>query len=356
MSDDSDDSQKTEDPTARRLEDARKKGQVPISRELNTWIMLFAGTLIIATMGPSFMAQLSDIMVIFIAKPDQLPEAPGGFSIILGQTFWKVVGLLALPVLGLMLAAFAGPFAQTGPIFAPDVIVPDLSKLSPKKGFERIFSRRSLAELFKGLFKIAIIGIISYMVLHPYYGQVDHFVGLPMPMLMEEMRALFTHLMIGILVVLAILAGVDLVYQRNEFMKRMRMTKQELKDEYKQSEGDPLIKAKLRQLRAQRARKRMMANVPKADVVITNPTHFAIALAYRPEEMDAPICLAKGADHIALKIREVAKENKITIVENPPLARVLYSTVEIDQIVPPEHYKAVAEVISYVFKLKGRIK
>ena len=162
--------------------------------------------------------------------------------------------------------------------------------------------------------------------------------------------------MIGILVALAVLAGIDVVITRNEFMKKMRMTREERKEEFKQSEGDPMIKGKLRQLRMQKARQRMMQNVPKADVVITNPTHFAVALQYDSEGMDAPICLAKGADNIAFKIREVAKEHKIAIVENPPLARVLFDTVEIDAAVPPEHYKAVAEVISFVFRMKGRIK
>ena len=155
---------------------------------------------------------------------------------------------------------------------------------------------------------------------------------------------------------LAVLAAADVLYQRNEHLKKMRMTRQELRDEYKQSEGDPHVKAKLRQLRSEKARQRMMQAVPSATVVITNPTHYAVALKYMPEEMEAPVCVAKGMDAIALRIREVAQENGIVLYENKPLARILYDTVEIDDMVPPEHYKAVAEIISFVFKLKGRIK
>ena len=162
--------------------------------------------------------------------------------------------------------------------------------------------------------------------------------------------------MIGILVALLVIAVADLLYQRHEHNKKMRMTKQELKDEYRQSEGDPQVKAKLRQLRTERARRRMMQNVPRADVVITNPTHYSIALEYKPEVMDAPVCLAKGLDSVALKIREIAKDNNIVIYENPPLARALYDVVELDEMIPPEQYKAVAEVISFVFKTKGRSK
>ena len=353
--DDNDDSQKTEDPTPKRLEEARKKGQVAMSRELNNWVMLLAGTLVVALAGPSFMSALAETLKGFIEHPERMPPVPGGFSTILGETFWRVAGLMALPMILLMLAAFLAPFAQVGPLFAPETVKPDLSKLSPVKGFERLFSRRALAEFAKGVFKITLIGVVCYMALKPYYGQVDHFVGMPVEDMMRETMVLFVRLMIGVLVALAILAGIDVVYQRNEHLKKMRMTRQELRDEYKQSEGDPHIKAKLRQLRADKARKRMMQAVPQATVVITNPTHFAVALKYDPDTMDAPLCVAKGADNVALRIREVAKENDVTVYENPPLARVLYSTVDIDEAVPPEHYKAVAEVISFVFRLKGRL-
>ena len=164
---------------------------------------------------------------------------------------------------------------------------------------------------------------------------------------------MFFRLMAGVLVVLFILALIDVVYQRMEYMKKMRMSRQEIKDEHRQSEGDPQMRARLRQLRMQKAQQRMIQNVPRADVIITNPTHFAVALKYDGLTMDAPVCLAKGVDDVAFRIREVATEHKISIVENRPLARALYDTVDIDEAIPVEHYKAVAEIISYVFRMRG---
>ncbi len=356
MADDDDDSQKTEDPTPKRLEEARKKGQIALSRELNTWLMLLTGTVIIGTMSGGFMTELTVYMRGFIEHAGDLPQVPGGFRETLGGSFWKVLGMMTLPLLALMFMAFVGPFLQVGPIFATEVIKPDLSKISPVKGFKRLFSMRSIVEFVKGILKLSIIGFVGYLLLSPFFGKLEHLVGLPIEAMMHEMLALVLRLMVGVLVVLLVVAVADVVYQRTEHMKKMRMSKQELKDEYKQSEGDPQIKGKLRQLRAERARQRMMANVPGATVVITNPTHYAVALKYEPDTMEAPICVAKGADNIALKIREIAKENKVTIYENPPLARTLYSVIELDETVPPEHYKAVAEVISFVFRQQGKIQ
>lgn len=355
MAEDDDDSQKTEDPTPKRLEEARKKGQIALSREMNTWLMLLAGTIIIGTMSGSFMTDLTVYMRGFIEHAGDLPQVPGGFRETLGASFWKVFGLMALPLLALMFMAFIGPFIQVGPIFATEVIKPDVSKISPIKGFKRLFSMRSIVEFVKGLLKLAIVGFVGYLLLAPFFGKLEHLVGLPIQAMMHEMLALVLRLMAGVLVVLLVVAVLDVLYQRNEHMKKMRMSKQELKDEYKQSEGDPQVKGKLRQLRAEKARQRMMANVPGATVVITNPTHYAVALKYEPDTMEAPICVAKGADNIALKIREIAQANKVTIYENPPLARTLYSVIEIDEIVPPEHYKAVAEVISFVFRQQGKL-
>ncbi len=355
MAEDGDDSQKTEEPTPKRLEEARKKGQIALSRELNTWLMLLTGTIIIGTMSGSFMSELTVYLRGFIEHAGDLPQVPGGFRETMGVSFWKVLGLMTLPLLALMFMAFIGPFMQVGPIFATEVIKPDLSKISPIKGWSRLFSMRSIVEFVKGILKLAIIGTVGYLLLSPFFGKLEHLVGLPVEAMMHEMLALVMRLMAGVLVVLLVVAVADVVYQRNEFMKKMRMSKQELKDEYKQSEGDPQIKGKLRQLRAEKARQRMMANVPGATVVITNPTHYAVALKYEPDTMEAPICVAKGADNIALKIREIAEANKVTIYENAPLARTLYSVIEIDDIVPPEHYKAVAEVISFVFRQQGKL-
>ncbi|MGB4107071.1 MAG: flagellar biosynthesis protein FlhB [Alphaproteobacteria bacterium] len=351
-----DDTQKTEEPTPKKLEEARKKGQVALSREINNWVMLLAATILITAFSGPVFKDLTLLMQTYIENAHDIPSAPGGLHIALGEGLKKVLLILGLPFAFLMLAAFLAPFVQVGPLFAPEIIKPDFSKISPMKGFQRLFSMRSIMEFVKGLLKIIVISIVGTVILYPYFGQLDHMVGQPIPLLMDEMKSLVVRLMVGILVVLLVIAVIDLLYQRYEHYKKMRMTKQELKDEYKQAEGDPHIKARLRQLRTEKARQRMIQAVPRADVVITNPTHYSIALEYKPDTMEAPVCIAKGIDNVALRIREVAKEHNIVLYESPPLARVLYDTVDIDETIPSEHYKAVAEVISFVFKLRGRVR
>lgn len=355
MAEDDDDSQKTEDPTRKKLEEARKRGQVAISREINNWIMLLAATLLVGVASPGMMSVLTHFLRSYIEQAGSLPGAPGGIATVLSGSFWHVLGIIALPLMLLMFAAFIGPFIQVGPLFAPESIKPDVSKISPMAGFKRLFSKRALMEFVKGLLKISIIGFVGYVLMKPYFPGIDHMVGMPLPLMLDELYALVMRLLTGMMFVLLIVAIADVVYQRVEHHKKMRMTKQEVKDEYRQSEGDPHVRAKLRQLRAEKARQRMMQAVPQADVVITNPTHYAIALKYKPEEMDAPVCVAKGVDNVALRIRELAKENNVVIYEAPPLARALYDVVELDEMIPAEQYKAVAEVISYVFKMKGRM-
>lgn len=350
-----DDAQKTEEPTAKRIEESRKKGQVALSREVNNWVMLFAGTLLVGGMATPMMLKMMDMFTFYLESAHALPATPGGMKLILGETYLKVLQAMTLPLILLVVAAFISPFAQVGPLFAPEAVKPDWSKVSPIKGFGRLFAKRSLVEFAKGILKISMIGLIGVIIVAPYFAGIEHFVGLPIALLMKELQSIMISLMIGVLVVLMVIAAVDLVFQRADHHKKMRMTQQEVKDEYKQTEGDPHVKARLRQLRAERARQRMMQAVPSADVVITNPTHYSIALKYDPETMEAPICVAKGVDDVALRIREVAKENNIEIFENKPLARSLYPLVEMDDIIPLEYYQAVAEVISYVFKRKGRL-
>ena len=350
-----DDAQKTEEPTQKKLDEARKKGQVALSREVNNWIMLLAGTLLIAGAASWVMSDLTVMMTAFIAQAHLMPELPGGMGHLLGGIFFEVLYILALPLLFLMFAAFIGPFAQVGPLFAPESLAPKMDKISPIKGFSRIFSMRSFMEFVKGILKLGLVAAVGFALLYPFFGSVDHLVGIPFPKFLSEMHALVLRMLAGILIVMLVVAVVDLTFQRQQHHKKMRMSKREVKDEYRQAEGDPQIRAKLRQLRNERARNRMMQAVPEADVVITNPTHFAIALKYKPDEMDAPVCIAKGQDLIALRIREIAKEHNIVIYEDKPLARSLYDLVEIDQTIPADQYKAVAEVISFVFRQKGRL-
>jgi flagellar biosynthetic protein FlhB len=349
-----DDSQKTEDPTPRRLEEARKRGQVIYSREVSSWIMLFVATLLVVALGPGIMADIRDAAKLYISQAHALPVEGPGLRTILTQVLLKIVSIVALPFLALMAAGILSGVAQTGPLFTFDPIKPDIGKISPLRGWQRLFSLKSIMEFVKGLLKLAVVSAAGFYVLLPYFPGAEHFVGQDVSASLFDLRTLFLKLMIAVLVVMFFIAIMDYMYQRHDFMSKMRMSKQELKEEYKQTEGDPHVKARLKQLREQKARQRMMQAVPEADVVITNPTHYAVALKYDSKEMQAPQMVAKGADEVAQRIRLVAEEHKVTIVENAPLARALYDSMEIEQIIPEEHFKAVAEVISYVFKLKGK--
>lgn len=351
-----DDSQKTEDPTPKKLQEARKRGQVAMSREVNNWAMLFAGTLFIGVMVGPMMTGMAGVLRSFIEKSYMLPDLSNGVGLLLSQTFLQIMYYMILPLLLFVAAAFLSPFLQIGPLFAPDIIKADLSKISPLKGITRLFSMRSLVEFAKGVLKLCVVGIVGTIIIYPYFDKFEHMVDMPAFQVMEEMKDLVIRMMVGVLTILLVIAVIDYLYQRFEYNKKMRMSRQEIRDEYKQSEGDPQIKGKLRQLRAEKARQRMMQAVPTADVVITNPTHYSIALKYDPDQNPAPIVVAKGVDEVALRIRTIAKEHNIVLYENKPLARALYDVVEIDEMIPTEHFKAVAEIISYVFKLKGKIK
>lgn len=350
----SDDSQKTEEPTARRLEEARKRGQVVFSREITNWAMLFAATMLVLMAAPPVMSDLKTTLRVFLEQPHRIPADGAGLGQTLTGLFLHVGGALALPLLALIAVGVLSGFVQTGPLLTTDPVKPDLSKISIMKGFGRLFSMRSIMEFVKGLIKLAAVSLAGVLVLMPYFDGIEHFVGLDFGQAMFDLQSLFLKMMIAVLAVLFVLAVMDYLYQRHDFMQKMRMSKQEIKEEFKQTEGDPHVKARLRELRERRARQRMMQAVPEADVVITNPTHYAVALKYDTKEMPAPMLVAKGADLVAEKIKEIAKENKVPIVENAPLARALYDSMELEQIIPAEHYKAVAEVIRYVFKLKGK--
>lgn len=349
-----DDSQKTEAPSPRKLEEAHQRGQVVNSREVNNWFILFTATVIVVMAGPGIMNDIKDLFKNFLEQSYAVPTDPAGLGGVMQGLFLHVGRDVILP---LVLLSFAGAFSgflQTGPLFTLDPLTPDISKISIFKGFERLFSKRSLMELLKGIVKLALVSTAAIIVLRPYLDGVEHFVGLDISQSMFELKALFLKMMVAVLSVLFVLAIIDYIFQREEFMKTMRMSKQEIKEEFKQTEGDPHVKGKLRQLREQKARQRMIQAVPTADVVITNPTHYAVALKYDTVKMDAPMMVAKGVDAVAEKIKAVAKENNVPIVENATLARALHGSMEIDQTIPREQYKAVAEVISYVFKLKGR--
>jgi flagellar biosynthetic protein FlhB len=352
--DSSDESQKTEDPTPRRLEEARKRGQVVYSREINNWMVLFAATVLVVMAGPHIMSDIKDVLRNFLEQSYAIPTDPVGLTNVLRALCFRIGGDIILPLLCLAFAGALAGFLQTGPIFTTDPITPELSKISLAKGFQRLFSTRSMIELLKGVIKLILVSVAVVMALRPYFNTIEHFVGLDISQTLFEMQSLFLKMMVAVLSVLFFLAVLDYMFQRAEFMKNMRMSKQDIKEEFRQTEGDPQIRGRLRQLREKKARQRMMQAVPKADVVITNPTHYAVALKYDSKEMDAPTMVAKGVDLVAERIKLVAKENNVPVVENATLARALYGSMEIDQTIPRDHYKAVAEVISYVFKLRGK--
>ncbi len=351
-----DDASKTEDPSSKKLEEGRKRGQVAQSRDLSTWFMLLAATLLIANATPTMFANLTHELRAFFEHAHDMPTGPGGISIVLREIFMISLKGIFIFFIVLMFAAIFGPAIQVGFIISPEVLNPDFSKVSIAKGFGRLFSLKSIVEFTKSFLKLVAIGIVGFMMVVPYMDAIEHSINIPTINILTEIESLSIRMMGGILIALLAIALADFMYQRWEFMKQMRMTKQEVKDEYKQTEGDPFIKGKLKQLRMEKARQRMMQNVPKADVIITNPTHFSIALKYDSTISDAPIVIAKGVDEVAFRIREIAKEHDIILFENPPLARTLFDTVEIDDPIPVELYKAVAEIISFVYKKKGKIK
>jgi flagellar biosynthetic protein FlhB len=262
----------------------------------------------------------------------------------------EVLASVAIPLLLLALAAIGGNMIQHRLVWSGEPLKPKLSKISPMSGFQRLFSKQSLMNFVKGLLKLALIGAVMAALLWPERRRLDTLVTLDAAAILPFTLTLALQVLGAVVAILALIAAADFLFQYQQWYARQKMSMRELKDEFKQTEGDPHVKGKIRQLRESRMRKRMMAAVPEATVVITNPTHFAVALKY-DRGMNAPVCVAKGADLIALRIREVAEEHSIPIVENPPLARALHGTVEIDKEIPPEHYQAVAEVIGYVMRL-----
>lgn len=359
MSDDApDESSKTEDPTQKKIEDTRKKGQVAHSRDADAWLLLLGTTLLVALYAPAFMADMRDVLKVYIANAHDFPSlSEGGFKAAVGDLLGRVLFLLIIPIVVLLFLALVGPFSQVGALFAPEAVKPDWDKVSLIKGFGRLFSMRSIVEFTKGLLKISLLGLVMYVILAPHLdGGVVHIIDQPLGAFLDDFQDTTLDILTGALIVLFVLAVADVAYQRYDYYTRLRMTKQEVKDEFKQTEGDPHIRARLRQLRMEKARQRMMQAVPTADVVITNPTHYAVALKYDPDSMDAPTVVAKGVDFLAQKIREVATENKVILMENPPLARSLYAAVEVDQAIPPEFFKAVAEIITYVYQKQGKLK
>jgi flagellar biosynthetic protein FlhB len=351
MADEQNDAERTEDPTQKRLDEALERGDVVKSQEVSTWFVIGGGALMLAAFSGSMSSGLSTTMRGLLANSSQIPVDGRGLISIMGRIEREVLAVIALPVALLVLAALAGNMIQHRLVWSAESLKPKFSKISPLGGLQRQFSMQALANFAKGLVKLAVLGTVMTMLLWPQRNRLEALVQTDVLGTLMIARGLALDILGAVVAVLFLVAAIDYLFQYRQWYERQKMSVREMRDEFKQAEGDPLVKGKIRQLRQARMRKRIIASVPKASVVITNPTHFAVALQYE-KGMNAPICVAKGLDALALKIREVAGEHSIPIVENPPLARALHATVEIDEEIPAEHYKAVAEVIGYITKLR----
>ena len=348
MAEGSDQSQKTEEPTARRLADARDKGDVASSREVANWFMLASGTAAVAFLLPRVAGDIRQLLTGYIAAPHTIRVEPEVMPTLLLDTVFGVGKTLMFTIGLFVVAAVASSLVQHGLLFAPERIKPNLNKISPVSGAKRLFSLRSVTELIKGSVKLLIVGGIVAAIIWPILPPLVIAPLSPVNAGLDLLHGTVIKVLLGVVGALSVMALADVAYSRYEHLKKMRMTKEEVKDEHRQTEGDPHVKARLRAIRNERARQRMMQAVPNADVVITNPTHFAVALVYESESMAAPKVVAKGVDVLAQRIREVAGEHDVPLVENPPLARALYDGVEIDHEIKPEHYRVVAEIIAFV--------
>lgn len=353
--------EKTEPATQKKLEDARKEGQVAKSREIANGLGLLALFLILKFWVGNMGIQMMEVFPgIYNKIPDvvtfwhgQMPQTDAG--VVFRQLILNVIIIIA-PILAIgFLVAFLSDVVQVKwrPTMKP--LKPKFSKLNPLQGVKKLFSVNALVELVKSIAKIALVVYICYSYLKDKWVYLLNLYDVGLLQALNIAADIVTDLGIRISAIYMILALADFAYQRIKFKNDMKMTKQEIKEEYKQQEGDPQIKGKIRQKMSEASRRRMMQELPKADVVITNPTHYAVAIKYDPEVADAPIVIAKGEDYLAARIKEIAKENKIEIVENKPLARMLYANVDIGQTVPPELYQAVAEVLAFVYHLQGKI-
>lgn len=351
--------EKTEPATSKKLSDARSEGQVCKSRELNQALELVGLFLTlkvaVSSMEPTFLEVFSDI---YNKIPDT--EAATELSTVAVMSYMQHAALLSLKLAGPFfvvgfLIAFVSNLVQVKWKVSTKPLQPKLDKFNPVNGFKRMFSKDSLFELLKSIVKIAMIAIIAYTSIRSHLQEIFLLYHISLNQAIALVGSIVIDVGLKIAIVYCVVGAVDYLYQKHKFNEDMKMTKQEVKDEMKNSEGDPQIKSKQRQRMQEASRRRMMQDVPQADVVITNPTHYAVALKYDAGTGTAPILVAKGADLIAQRIKEIARENKVEIVENKPLARMIYTNVEIGREIPPELYQAVAEILAAVYRAHNRV-
>lgn len=344
--------EKTESATPRRREEARQKGQVSRSQDLNAAIILIATMATLLTTAPYFLGQIEAFTKLYLLQRTLEDINQEQVMMILVECS-LLMARVCLPVMGAaFFAALTVNLLQVGFLVSPEALMPKMSRINPIEGAKNKFSLRAVVELIKSLAKIGITGYVVYTILRDNFYMLPRFLDMSIVAILPTVGSIVLEMAIKVGILFLVIGIFDFLYQWFEYEKSLKMSKYDIKQEYKQTEGDPQIKSKQRQIQRETAMKRMMAEVPKADVVITNPTHYAVALRYEAESMQAPMLLAKGQGFVALKIREIAEENKISIVENPPLARMIYASVEIGQTIPEDLYQAVAEVLAFVYKQK----
>lgn len=355
MAEETDLEDKTEDPSQKRLDDALEQGNVVKSQEVNTWFMIGGATLVLMSFAGGMSQGLTTTLRGIIANAGIISMDGPALPRLFEKVGIELLAAIAVPFLILMLAALAGNMVQHQLVWSLEALTPKFSKISPLAGLKRLFSKQALANFLKGLIKIVIIGVVMTVLLWPDRHRMEGIITMDPVALLPFTSVLSLKMMGAVVALMAIVAAADYLFQYRAWFGKLKMSFQEMKEEVKQTQGDPFIKGKLKQIRMMRSKQRMASAVPKASVIITNPTHYSVALRYE-RGMDAPVCVAKGVDAMALRIREIGKEHDVPIVENVPLARALYASVDVDQAVPPEHYKAVAEVIGYVMKLRRAIR
>lgn len=344
--------EKTEQPTPKRKHDAKKKGEAAKSMEVNTALLLFGGVLLFMFVGPALFRQFEDLSVEVFGHASTYKITPDSLPALSWQgASYIMKGLMPFFAVMLFLGLIAS-FGQVGINVAEEALKPNWGKINPLKGMKQLFSMNAIVEVVKGLLKMGIVGGLVYLVLRKHLREFFVLNDQSIGGILNFVGNVAMELMLKVVIALLFLAAGDYIYQRFQFNKKLKMTKQEVKEEQKQIEGDPLIKSRIRSLQQEMARRRMMQEVPKADVIITNPTHYAIALRYNGKEMDAPVVIAKGMRKIAQRIKEIAAEHDIPLIENPPLARALYDAVAIGQEIPTKFYQAIAEVLAQIYRMK----
>jgi len=344
--------EKTEEPTSKKLEDAKKKGQIARSKELGTMFVLIFSAISLLLYGPEIGKGLYNIMGRMLSLNRSETYDTTKMFAVWSEVASALLFPMAMFVLIIVIAAFIGNTLLGGFNFSWEAAAPKPSKMSPMKGFKRMFGPQAAIELVKSILKFALVAIFAVFLIQTFFDEILHLSIESAPSNIIHALEILSWMFLGLSCTLVIIAAIDAPYQSYNHNKQLKMTMQEIKDEYKNSEGDPQIKARIRQTQRQMSQRRMMQDVPDADVIVTNPTHYSVALKYDTERAGAPIVLAKGIDEMAMQIRKIAKGNEVPIVESPMLTRALYHTAEIGQQIPDQLFTAVAQVLAYVFQLK----